>query len=173
MSRLPILEYPDSRLREKAVPVTEFGQTLREQVEDLVETLCASRAIGLAAPQTGRNARIIVVDASGSGSSPMPYINPRITERHLWAVVEESCLSLPGLEGRVKRCLRLTVEAQDIYGTPFTRQLEDMDAVVVQHEIDHLEGVLFVDRLPRWRQLAWRWRNRHRTFSEVHETFRA
>lgn len=162
MNSLPILKYPDSRLREKAVPVTDFGPSLRKQVEQLIETLGASRAIGLAAPQTGSNARIIVVDTSGSGRSPVPYINPRITERHLWAVVEESCLSLPDLEGKVKRCLRLTIEAQDMDGTPFTRQLEDMDAVVVQHEIDHLEGVLFVDRLPWWRQVAWRWRNRHR-----------
>ncbi|MBM4227003.1 MAG: peptide deformylase [Gammaproteobacteria bacterium] len=161
MSHLPVLEYPDNRLREKAVPVTDFGPALRKQVDDLVETLCASRAIGLAAPQTGSNARIIVVDATGSGRSPMAYINPRIMARHLWAVVEESCLSLPGLEGKVKRCLRLTIEAQDPYGTPFSRQLEDMDAVVVQHEIDHLEGVLFVDRLPLWRQLAWRWRRRN------------
>ncbi len=161
MSRLAILEYPDIRLRDQAVPVTDFGGALHELVDDMFETLRASRAIGLAAPQVGYNQRIVVVDASGTGNAPTLFINPRITARHLWAVIEESCLSVPGLEGRVKRCLRVTVEAQDRHGRPFTRHLEDMEAVVVQHELDHLEGVLFVDRLPLLRQLVWRWKNRH------------
>lgn len=160
MSRLSILEYPDIRLRDQATPVTDFGPALNGLVDDMFETLCASRAIGLAAPQVGCNQRIVVVDVSGTGNTPTLFINPRITARHLWAVIEESCLSVPGLEGRVKRCLRVTVEAQDRHGTPFTRHLEDMEAVVVQHEMDHLEGVLFIDRLPLWRQLAWRWKNR-------------
>lgn len=166
MSRLTVLEYPDPRLRDEAMPVLDFGPTTRQLVEDMLETLYASKAIGLAAPQVGNQLQIIVADVPGTGTAPMVFINPRITAREHWAIVEESCLSLPGLEGKVKRNLRVTVEAHDVHGIPFTRSLQDMEAIVVQHELDHLTGVLFVDRLPLWRQMAWRWRNRNLHLSD-------
>lgn len=142
-----ILEYPDPRLRTIAQPVGQFDAVLLGQIEDLFDTLYASKGIGLAATQVDLHRRIVVIDVSGAASAPMLFINPVILQRSTPAMVEESCLSLPGIQDVVRRDARITVNSLDSAGTPSQRQLEGLAAVCLQHEIDHLDGVLFADRL--------------------------
>jgi peptide deformylase len=162
MARLTILEYPDQRLRRRAEPVLEFDENLAHQIDNLFDTLYASRGIGLAASQVGLAKRIIVIDVSGNASEPEVFINPEIVSADRIGLVEESCLSVPGICDTVRRATRVLVRSNRRNGVTFTRQVDGLLAVCVQHEIDHLEGRLFVDRLPflkRWkarRQLARR-----------------
>lgn len=156
MSRLTILEHPDPRLRLAAVPVDSFDATLGQWVEDLCETLRASGGIGLAAPQVGVARRVLVMDLSGGALPPQVYVNPEVLHAAIPALVEESCLSVPGVVGNVVRATRLRVRARTQTGAVFETDLEDMHAVCLQHELDHLDGRLFVDRLSWWRRLGWR-----------------
>jgi peptide deformylase len=120
----------------------------------LVETLHQSTGIGLAAPQIGDLRQIIAMDLSETRDDPQIFINPEILTRDVKARVEESCLSIPGVVGNVIRDIRITVRARDVAGHVFERELEDMHAVCLQHELDHLRGILFIDRLPaieRWK----------------------
>lgn len=154
MARLTILEYPHPALRATAAPVTDFGPGLGTLVDDLLETLYDSGGIGLSAPQVGDLRAVLVMDLSGDASDPRVMVNPEILEGSRPAWVEESCLSLPGLEGNVIRQTRLRVRARDRTGDVFETELEDMHAVCVQHELDHLDGRLFIDRLPVLRRMA-------------------
>lgn len=162
MARLTVLEYPDPRLRKVAQPVTAFDTALSQQIEDLFETLYASKAIGLAATQVDLHLRILVMDVSADQSAPQLFINPEILARDAMAMVEESCLSLPGICESVPRATRVTVRRLDREGRPSERELHDLEAVCLQHEMDHLEGRLFADhlsffkRLRVWRQLGAR-----------------
>jgi peptide deformylase len=158
MSVLSVLEYPDPRLRRAAAPVTVFDAALARLVDDLFETMYSLRAIGLAAPQVGAGVQVIVIDVSEDRSAPELFINPRVVVGTPLALVEESCLSLPGLVGNVRRALRVDVQARDRQGGTVDLTLEDMRAVALQHELDHLHGVLFLDRLSSWRRLHYRWR---------------
>jgi peptide deformylase len=154
MARLAILEYPDPRLRRRAESVRNFDRTLARQIDDLFETLYATRGIGLAAPQVGIAQRIVVIDLSGTASQPQVFVNPEILSADRVGLVEESCLSVPGVCETVKRATRLQVRWYSRSGETFTSQVDGLLAVCVQHEIDHLDGKLFVDRLPllrRWR----------------------
>lgn len=162
MARLTVLEYPDPRLRTIAQPVVEFDAHLSRQIDDLFETLYASRAIGLAATQVDLHRRILVMDVSADQKAPQLFINPEILARDALAMVEESCLSLPGISESVPRATRVTVRAVDRDGRSAERELRDLEAVCLQHEMDHLEGRLFADhlsffkRLRVWRQLGAR-----------------
>ncbi len=156
MAVLPIIEYPDPRLRQRSRNVEEFDDALVQQVKDLVETLHASGGIGLSAPQTADLRRILVMDLSDDRSRPEVLINPEILIGERPAIVEESCLSLPGVVENVIRYTRIEVRAFDVHGQQFEKNLQDMHAVCLQHELDHLEGKLFVDRLPMWRRLRFR-----------------
>lgn len=156
MSRLPVLTYPDPRLRQRALPVTVFGEDLRCLVADLSETLCAEGAIGLAAPQVAVPLRVVVVQAGVGGEAPVAYVNPRILARRGLAIVEEGCLSVPGVHGNVRRSVALRLAAMDLDGRSYERELEGLQAVCLQHELDHLDGTLFVDRLPWLRRIAAR-----------------
>lgn len=147
MARLDILEYPDPRLRQSCAPVKVFDGGLRGLADDLIETLHASGAIGLSAPQVGELIAVLVLDLSGDASAPEVYINPEILSRELLGLVQESCLSVPGTAGNLVRATRVRVRAQDVTGAWFERDLEGMHAVALQHEMDHLVGKLFVDRL--------------------------
>jgi peptide deformylase len=149
-----ILQIPDPRLRTACEPVVHFDDDLRETVDRLVTTLHGTTGIGLAAPQVGDLRQILVMDLSETRSAPEVFVNPEILTRDVKARVEESCLSIPGVVGNVIRDIRLTVRAQDVSGAFFERDLEDMHAVCLQHEWDHLNGILFIDRLPaleRWK----------------------
>ncbi len=156
MTQLAILEYPDPRLRLTAHPVTDFGAGLRSLVNDLTETLKATGGIGISAPQVGDRRQVVVVDLADESSAPRVYINPKILARDRLALVEESCLSVPGIVGNVVRATQLRVRAHHVSGESFEYELTDMRAVCLQHEMDHLRGKLFVDRLPLLGRLRFR-----------------
>ena len=156
MALLTILEYPDPRLRLTSQAVEAFDASLGRLVDDLCETLRASKGIGLAAPQTGDRRQVLVIDLSGGKAEPEIYINPEILASTAPGLVEESCLSVPGVVGNVVRATQVRVRARDRSGEAFERDLEGMSAVCLQHEMDHLVGKLFVDRLPLLRRLRFR-----------------
>jgi peptide deformylase len=163
MPILPIIEYPDPRLRLRADPVADFDAGLARLVDDMLETLAARGGIALSAPQTGDRRRVAVVDLTGGAATPALYVNPEILARAAPGFVEESCLSVPGVVGSVWRATKVTVRASDRFGATFERDLEGMHAVCLQHEIDHLEGKLFIDRLWLFRRLVVRTRLDART----------
>lgn len=156
MTRLSVIRYPDPRLQEASERVEEFGPELAAFVDDLLDTLRPTGGIGLSAPQVGDRRAVFVMDLSEDHSEPQVFINPEILSRERDAWVTESCLSIPGVEGKVIRATRLRVRAQDEDGEVFEEDLEDMYAVCVQHEVDHLEGRLFIDRLRFFKRLLAR-----------------
>jgi peptide deformylase len=152
MALRTILEYPDPRLRTKARAVTEFGSDLGRLVEDLFDTMYAAPGIGLAATQVDAHQRVIVADVSAERDQPLVLINPEILSRDGVTSGEEGCLSVPEIFDEVERAARVRVRAQDRNGEVFERDFEDILAVCVQHELDHLEGKLFVDYLSDMRR---------------------
>jgi len=147
MARLQILEYPDPRLRTKAKPVEVFDAALAKQVEDMFETMYAAPGIGLAATQVDFHKRLIVMDVSEGRTAPQVFCNPEILEAEGTGVSEEGCLSVPGIFDEVKRAATIRARAQDVTGQSFEVNLDGLAAVCLQHEMDHLEGKLFVDYL--------------------------
>jgi peptide deformylase len=147
MSRLQILEYPDPRLRTKAEPVETVDDELRRLIDDMFETMYEAPGIGLAATQVNVHRRLLVADVSEEHDDPRVFINPEILERDGVAVTEEGCLSVPGFYEKVERADHIRVRALDRHGETFEVELEGLLAVCVQHEIDHLDGKLFVDYL--------------------------
>jgi peptide deformylase len=147
MTKLAILEYPDPRLRTRAAPVTVFDAALKRQIADMLETMYAAPGIGLAATQVDWHYRLIVMDVSEDKDQPRVFINPEILEREGEALGEEGCLSVPGIFDDVRRAQKIRVRTQDAAGKKLEFELEGMLAVCLQHEMDHLEGRLFVDYL--------------------------
>jgi len=147
MALLPILEYPDPRLRTKARPVTVFDAALKRRIEDMFATMYAAPGIGLAATQVDWHYRLIVIDISKDQNQREVFINPQITGREGTASGEEGCLSVPGIYDEIVRAERVHVRAQDADGRTVERDLDGMLAVCLQHEMDHLDGKLFVDYL--------------------------
>ena len=147
MSRLTILEYPDPRLRTRARPVEQFDAALGKLIADMFETMYEAPGIGLAASQVDVHRRLIIMDVSEDRSQPLVFINPEILQREGAAKTEEGCLSVPGVFDDVERAARVRVRAQDQTGAVFERDLDGVVAVCLQHEMDHLEGKLFVDYL--------------------------
>ncbi len=160
MARLDILEYPDPRLRIRSTPVTEFSDELNRLIDDLLETMYASKAIGLSAPQANDHREVLVMDLSGDASAPRVFINPEILAHSLPCLVEEGCVSLPGLTANVVRSSEVRVRAQDRAGETFECDLSQMEAVCLQHEMDHLVGKLFIDRLSWFQRLKLRLGNK-------------
>jgi peptide deformylase len=147
MARLPILEYPDPRLRTRALPVTRFDKDLKRQIADMFETMYEAPGIGLAATQVDWHHRVVVIDVSDKKNDPLVFINPEILEKTGKASGEEGCLSVPGVFDDVPRAERIRARWQDADGKVVERELEGMLAICVQHEMDHLDGKLFVDYL--------------------------
>ncbi len=147
MTKLAILEYPDPRLRTRAVPVTRFDSALQQLAKDMLETMYAAPGIGLAATQVNVHERLLVVDVSPEHDSPHIFVNPEILQAEGSTRSEEGCLSVPGTFDEVERAERIRVRAQDVRGQPFEMDAEGLLAVCIQHEIDHLNGKLFVDYL--------------------------
>ncbi len=147
MALLPILEYPDPRLRNKAKPVTEVTDTTRQLIDDMFETMYDAPGIGLAATQVNVHKRIIVIDVSEERNSPHVFINPELSAPAGEAESEEGCLSVPGFYEPVMRAEHIHVKALGRDGEPFEMDAEGLLAVCIQHECDHLEGKLFVDYL--------------------------
>jgi peptide deformylase len=144
---LPILEYPDPRLKKVAAPVTAFGPDVERLVRDMAETMYAAPGIGLAATQVDVHKRIIVIDISETRDDLRVFINPEIVEAEGEAECEEGCLSVPGYYDKVTRAARIRVRAQDAHGETFELETDGLLAVCVQHEMDHLIGKVFVDYL--------------------------
>ena len=147
MARLPILEFPDPRLRTRAVPVVAFDAALERLIGDMFETMYEAPGIGLAATQVNVHLRLVVIDTSELKSDPQVFINPEIIMREGVEVTEEGCLSVPQVFEEVQRAARVRVRSQDRHGVFGERDLDGLLAVCVQHEMDHLEGKLFVDYL--------------------------
>lgn len=147
MALLPILHYPDPRLHTRASPVTVVDESIRQLVSDLEETMRAAEGIGLAATQVNVHKRVIVLDVSEDQQHLQVFINPRLISSDGQVEREEGCLSVPGIYDRVTRADRVVVEALDRDGKPFTIQAEGLLATCIQHEMDHLEGKVFVEYL--------------------------
>jgi len=149
MPPLTILHYPDPRLRNRALPVKVVDGKVGQLVDDMLHTMYAAEGVGLAAIQVNVPQRIIVVDVSAQGNQPLCFINPEIIEKRGATEMEEGCLSVPDVRENVKRAQWIRVTALDKEGTPFEQEASDLFAVCIQHEIDHLDGKLFVDYLSR------------------------
>ncbi len=147
MSLLPVLEFPDKRLRTKAKPVTVFDERIKTLVDDMLETMYEARGVGLAATQVNIHQRVIIIDVSEKKDAPLCLINPEIIEKTGVEESEEGCLSVPGFFENVTRAEQIKVKAVDKEGSPFEIEADQLLSVCIQHEMDHLEGKLFVDYL--------------------------
>lgn len=155
MAILTILEFPDERLRHEAKPVEEVDDGIRKLIDDMFETMYAAPGIGLAATQVNVQRRLLVLDISEEKNQPLALINPELLTREGQEESDEGCLSVPGVFEKVKRAEKIRVRALNRDGESFEMDADGLLAVCIQHEIDHLEGKLFVDYLsPLKRQLA-------------------
>lgn len=160
MAILEVLHYPDPRLRNRARPVEHVDERVRQLVDDMLETMYAAPGIGLAAVQVNVPLRVITIDCSESRNEPVCLINPTIEAEEGELEAEEGCLSVPGVYESVTRSRWIRVRALDRDGEPIELEAEDLLAVCVQHEMDHLEGKLFVDYLSRLKQARIRRRTK-------------
>ncbi|PSW11721.1 peptide deformylase [Photobacterium sanctipauli] len=147
MSVLQVLTFPDERLRTVAKPVEAVTPEIQKIVDDMLETMYDEEGIGLAATQVDIHQRIVVIDLSEERNEPMVLINPEITEKRGEDGIEEGCLSVPGARALVNRAAEVSVKALDRDGNEYSFEADDLLAICVQHELDHLEGKLFVDYL--------------------------
>jgi peptide deformylase len=147
MTKLVILEYPDPRLRKKAATVAVVDDALRQLVDDMLETMYAAKGVGLAATQVDVHQRLIVIDVSETRDRPLVLINPELLKQEGSGPGEEGCLSLPGIYDKVTRATQIRVRALGRDGEPFEMDADGLLAICIQHEMDHLEGKLFVDYL--------------------------
>ena len=176
MARLEILTFPDPRLQQRAEPVVEVDETIRTLIDDMFETMYASEGVGLAAPQVGVFQRVIVVDCAErepdeeaplAPKEPVAVVNPAVESAEGKITWNEGCLSVPGYVDEVERAARVVVTGLDRNGDPMRVEAEGLLAVCLQHEIDHLEGTLFVDRLSRLKQAMVKKRLRKRAAAEA------
>ena len=147
MAILDILHFPDPRLRTKAGPVEQVTDEIRELAENMLETMYAAPGVGLAATQVNVHKRLLVIDVSEEKNQPLVFINPEIISEQGREEMEEGCLSVPGFFETVSRAERVSVKALDQNGETFELEADELLAVCIQHEIDHLDGKLFVDYL--------------------------
>jgi peptide deformylase len=155
MALLPIIEFPDPRLRTVAKPVDRVDAALGRLIDDMFETMYEAPGIGLAATQVDVHKRLLVLDVSEDKTRPMVFINPEILCSEGTQTYQEGCLSVPGIFADVTRCNQITVKALDRHGEPFELTADGLLAVCIQHEMDHLAGKVFVDYLsPLKRELV-------------------
>lgn len=147
MAVLEILHHPDPRLREVAQPVTEFDDALQQFIDDLFETMYAAPGVGLAATQVGDTRRVAVLDCSEEKTDQMVIINPEIIAADDPQVMEEGCLSVPGFSEKIQRNNHIRFRALDRKGEPYEMEAEGLLAQCIQHELDHLDGKLYIDKL--------------------------
>jgi peptide deformylase len=152
MPILNILRYPDARLHKVAAPVTVFDENLKKLVADMAETMYAAPGIGLAATQVDVHKQVIVIDVSDRHDSLIVLVNPEIVEATGESDIEEGCLSVPGIYELVQRAERVKVRAHDQHGKAFTLEAQGLLAVCIQHEMDHLQGKVFVEHLSQLKQ---------------------
>ncbi|MDO7085111.1 peptide deformylase [Pseudocolwellia sp. AS88] len=148
MAILSVLRFPDERLKTKATQVTEVNDNIKTIVNDMFETMYDENGVGLAATQVNIHQQIVVIDVSENKENPIVLINPEIIAKSEETLInEEGCLSVPGCYAKVDRHTQVTVKALDINGEEFTLDGEELLAICIQHELDHLKGILFVDYL--------------------------
>lgn len=152
MALLPILRYPDPRLHKKAVPIDRIDDRIRQLADDMAETMYAAPGVGLAATQVDRHVRMVVIDVSEDRSQLYVLINPELIDSAGSCVMDEGCLSVPGIYEPVTRAERITVRALGLDGETFELPAEGLLAVCIQHEIDHLNGKVFVEHLSQLKQ---------------------
>ncbi|QND87262.1 Peptide deformylase [Chromobacterium vaccinii] len=152
MALLNILHYPDERLHTVAKPVEVFDAALQQQIDDMFETMYEAKGIGLAATQVDYHRRLVVMDISEERDERRVFINPEIVSKDGETVYEEGCLSVPGIYDKVTRAEHVKVKALDRDGKPFELEADGLLAICIQHEIDHLNGVVFVERLSQMKQ---------------------
>ena len=152
MALLPILRYPDPRLYRKAATVPAISDEIRQLARDMADTMYAAPGVGLAATQVDVHKRVIVIDTSEARDSLLVLVNPEILAREGTQYCEEGCLSVPGIYEPVERALWIHVRAMNLEGRHFEFDSEKLQAVCIQHEMDHLEGKVFVDYLSRLKQ---------------------
>jgi peptide deformylase len=153
MALREIVKFPDSRLKQVAKPITEVDDALRELARDMIEVMYDEPGIGLAAPQVGASIRMFVIDTEWSdddvGKNPTVVLNPEISDREGKITWEEGCLSVPDFTANVDRDAQITLRGSDLDGNPIEETVEGLRAVCIQHEVDHLDGILFIDRISR------------------------
>ena len=152
MALLTILRYPDPRLHKRASRVEAVSDDIRKLIKDMAETMYAAPGVGLAATQVNVHLRVIVIDVAESHDQLRVFINPKLVAASGSADIEEGCLSVPGVYEKVRRAERITVRALNADGEPFTLEADGVLAVCIQHEMDHLEGKVFVEKLSRLKQ---------------------
>lgn len=152
MALLPILRFPDPRLKKVAAPVTRFDDDLRRLAADMAETMYEAPGIGLAATQVDVHKRLVVIDVSEDKGELRVFVNPRLSACTGSQTGEEGCLSVPGIFDKVERAERVTVNYQDLDGADQVLEADGLLAVCIQHEIDHLDGKVFVDHLSQLKQ---------------------
>ena len=152
MALLPILRFPDPRLKKVAAPVPGIDDGIRRLAADMAETMYEAPGIGLAATQVDVHKRLVVIDVSEAKDELRVFVNPRIVACDGSQTGEEGCLSVPGIYDKVERAERVTVQFQDLDGNEHTLEAEGLLAVCIQHEIDHLDGKVFVDHLSQLKQ---------------------
>ncbi|MBT7307371.1 MAG: peptide deformylase [Gammaproteobacteria bacterium] len=152
MALLEILKHPDPRLRKKSVAVEKITPLIQRVVDDMFETMYAAPGVGLASIQVDEPYSIVVIDVSEEKDQPLCLINPKITQSDGEMEEEEGCLSVPGIFENVTRAEQITVDALDRKGDPLQIRAEGLLAVCIQHELEHLQGMLFVDKLSRLKQ---------------------
>jgi len=153
MALRPVLQFPDKRLRVVSRPIETITDELRQLAQDMCEVMYDEPGIGLAAPQLGETVRLVVVDTEwtveGAARNPLILVNPELSEHEGEVLWKEGCHSVPEFEAEVERFAKLQLRASDLDGRELTLDAEGLQAVCFQHEIDHLDGVLFIDRISR------------------------
>jgi peptide deformylase len=153
MALREVVQFPDPQLKEISKPITQVTEELRELARDMIDVMYDEPGIGLAAPQVGASVRMFVIDTDWSDDdaekSPTVVINPEISHREGRITWEEGCLSVPDYTANVDRDATITLKGQDLDGNPIEERAEGLRAVCIQHEIDHLDGILFIDRISR------------------------
>jgi len=152
MALLPILRYPDARLHQRAAVVNRVDDGIRKLIKDMAETMYSAPGIGLAATQLDVHLRVIVIDISETRDQLVVLVNPELIAASGEAEREEGCLSVPGVYEKVRRAERITVRALDAEGNAYTREADGLLALCLQHEMDHLEGKVFIERLSQLKQ---------------------
>ncbi|MAQ01407.1 MAG: peptide deformylase [Alteromonadaceae bacterium] len=147
MAILDVLQFPDERLRTVAKPIDEVNSEIKQLVADMFETMREEKGIGLAATQVNQHVRLVVMDVSEEQNEPRVFINPEIVNKEGSTISEEGCLSVPGNYAKVDRAEKVTVKALDGEGEPYELEADGLLAICIQHELDHLNGKLFVDYL--------------------------
>jgi peptide deformylase len=169
----PVLQFPDPRLKRVSQRVEEVDDALRELARDMCEVMYDEPGIGLAAPQVGEAVRLIVVDTEwseeGAERSPLVVVNPEISEREGKIVWTEGCLSVPDFTADVERAARVVLRGRDLDGREIAEEVEGLRAVCFQHEIDHLDGILFIDRISRLKRSLYVKRRKKQLREEAEE----